>query len=262
MIDISWQKIIETQHIGRRQVVFFASTDSTNLQAAVLAKKGVPCGTVVLADTQSHGRGRLERVWQSPAGTGLYFSLIWHSQLKPEHLAKITLAAGLGLCKALAENTGLAPLIKWPNDLLLDAKKVGGILTENCGTLENKALIIIGVGLNVNTRQEAFSADLSEKASSLFISSQQEFSRGEMLAAALKNMEFELQRLEAGKILEVLTDFRKKDATLGRKMTWLTPARKMVTGVSLGIDAAGLLQVQDQNGVVHSVLSGDLNMAG
>ncbi len=256
------QKIKETAHLGNRQVISYESTDSTNSQAALLAKNGAPCGTVVLAEMQTHGRGRLERVWQSPPGTGLYFSLIWHSRLAPAHLAKTTLAAGLGLCNAIVESTGLSPLIKWPNDLLLDSKKVGGILSENCGKVQDKILVIIGVGLNVNTEQSAFAAELTEKASSLFISTDKRFNRGDILALVLKSIEFELKRLENGEIQQVLADFRKKDATVGRKMTWVTPEHKIVSGVSLGIDAEGLLRVQDRNGDVHEVLSGDLSIAG
>jgi BirA family biotin operon repressor/biotin-[acetyl-CoA-carboxylase] ligase len=176
-------------------------------------------------------------------------------------LSKTTLAAGLGLCKAVAESTGLAPLIKWPNDLLLDSKKVGGILTESCGKVDDKTLVVIGVGLNVNTEQSAFSADLADKASSLFISAQKTFKRGDLLLSTLESIEFELKRMERGGLQDVLADFRRRDATIGRTMTWVTPSRKTVTGVSLGINASGMLQVRDLNGAIHEVLSGDLSIA-
>ncbi len=258
--DKIWQDIKETGSIGKRSVTVLDNTESTNHYAAALAKDGASSGTVVVAETQSKGRGRLGRVWLSPPGTGLYFSLIWHSQLQPEDLAKLTLAAGLGLCLALESCTNLQFKIKWPNDLFLDNKKIGGILTENLGQKQKHTLVIIGIGLNVNTPATAFPDDLAQKASSLYIFSKKKFCRGRLLTEILQKLDDTLTDLEQGQFNKILTEWRRRDATINKKMTWLTPSRKVVTGISLGINDEGLLHIRDNAGKIHEVMSGDLSL--
>ena len=122
--------------MSERGIIRLKVTESTNSVALVMGREGAATGTVVVAESQTGGRGRLNRQWISPPDTGLYFSLILRPELAPENLARVTLAAGLAVCKAVETECGVLPAIKWPNDLLLDGKKFGGILTET-GPIQN-----------------------------------------------------------------------------------------------------------------------------
>lgn len=259
--DQIWQEIKNTGSLNGRKIHYRDEIDSTNVLAAEFARQGCACGTVVLAATQTHGRGRLGRPWQSPPGKGIYFSLIWHSKLDMSDLSKLTLAAGLGLSRAVEEQTGLPTFLKWPNDLLVNNKKVAGILTENYGDNQGRKLVIVGVGLNVNTSQKELPPDLAAKASSLYISSGQQYPLGGIFDAVIRSIEGSLMEMEAGEFKKILDAWRRKDATLGRELTWVTASRSMITGTSIGIDDQGILRIRDRLGEIHQVMSGDLNLA-
>ena len=132
-------------------VLHFVSLPSTNDLAKDLARQGYPEGSVVVAETQSAGRGRLGRVWESPPGTGIYLSVILRPRLPPTELPKLTLTAAVAVVEAIKEATGLSMGIKWPNDILLAGKKLGGILTEMETESDQMSHVILGVGLNINT---------------------------------------------------------------------------------------------------------------
>jgi len=255
-----WQEIKESGRLGPRRVIIFEEIDSTNDYAARLGRQGAQAGTVVLAETQSAGRGRLARKWLSPPGSGLYLSLIRHSRLPIEHLSRMTLAAGLALCEAVCDHCGIEAMIKWPNDLLLGHRKAGGILSENFGRQAGHSLVVIGIGLNVTSRESDFPENLRARATSLYLACGREFERGALLTAILEGLEARLDTLEAGGFPEILSSWRKKDATLGQTTTWLTPDGREVSGRSLGVDGEGLLHIEDDRGRVHQVLSGDLEL--
>ena len=260
--DPVWRGMIETGLLNGRAVQFLASTTSTNQVALELGRQGVPNGTVILAETQTQGRGRLGKEWVSPPGSGLYFSQILRPQLDLPDLPKITLAAGLAVCQAVEETTELRPLIKWPNDLLLAGRKFCGILTESA-LLEAGAvpLAVLGIGLNVSTPRKRFPEDLRAKATSLLAQSGQYCQRGPLLAAILTRLEVAVRRLEDGDFEGILEEWRRRDALVGKHLTWVTPARKVVAGVALGPDAQGVLHLRDREGTIHEVLSGDLQLA-
>ena len=255
------REIEEAGGLGQRVLHYRESTPSTNTLALALGREGAPAGTVVLAESQSQGRGRLGKSWLSPPAGGLYFSLILRSRLAPEELARITLVAGLGACLALEEHTGLRPRLTWPNDLLLAGKKGGGILAE-CGWSGQTptTLVVLGVGLNVATPLAAFPAELQGKATSLLLASGREYSRGALLPVLLRHLERVLARLEEGEFPTLLAAWRERDAHLHATLRWLTPDGQVVAGRSLGPDESGLLHIQDQEGIIHPVLSGDLEL--
>ncbi len=120
---------IPTEFIGK-EVLFFDELESTNGKASALAREGAVEGTVVIAESQSKGRGRMARTWHSPAGTNIYTSVILRPKLPPQAIRTITLATGIALAEAIEDTTGAAPSLKWPNDVLINGKKVAGILTE------------------------------------------------------------------------------------------------------------------------------------
>jgi len=259
--DSLWEQVRATGVLTGRKVHFFAQTGSTNQVALNLGRQGEEAGTLVVAESQSCGRGRLDRVWLSPPGQGLYFSIILRPRLEPADLSKITLVAALAVCKAVEEVTRLSPGIKWPNDLLLAGKKFCGILTETGPISGGKPpMVVLGIGINVLTPLDHFPAELRERVTSLAVSGVEAVRRGELLVAIVQAVEIELMRLEQGEFAAVLKDWRCRDATLGKRLAWLTPTGQVVEGVALGPDAAGVLHIRDDSGWDHEVLSGDLHL--
>ncbi len=256
-----WQEIAKTLSLNERPVVLFESIDSTNTRAMALAKAGNTSGTVIIAQTQNNGRGRIGKTWESPKGTGLYFSLIIRPQLAPEDLAKITLTTGLALRNGVAKISGISAQLKWPNDLLFKQKKLAGILTETVLSINDRPTVIIGIGLNVNTPAPAFPQELRAKATSMRIITDCHFDKGAVLAAILNEIEREIERLANNDFAGILSDWREQDATYGKWLTWLTPAGQKITGLSLGPDEEGRLHIRDKEGKKHRILSGNLEIA-
>jgi len=252
--------------VAEREIIRLKVTESTNSVALAEGEKGALPGTVVVADSQIEGRGRLNRNWLSPPDMGLYFSVLLRPDLAAEDLPKITLAAGLAICKAVESEYGVVPQIKWPNDLLLGGRKFGGILTET-GVLQimpnrQKPLVVVGVGLNLHQPEGGFPADLKKRATSLSLHSDREISADTLLEACIRAIEEVVLRLERGDFQMILAKWRERDAIGDKVLTWVTPKGEKVTGKSLGPDAEGMLRIRDRDGVVHTVLSGDVNLAG
>lgn len=147
-------------------VYFMESVNSTNTRLKELARQGAPQGTVVAALRQTGGRGRLGRSFSSPPG-GLYLSILWRPEFPPEKASRLSCAGALAACAAIEEVCGVSPDIKWPNDLLLGGKKISGILTEASWQGEGRSFVIVGTGINVNTR--SFPEELRDIASSLYL---------------------------------------------------------------------------------------------
>jgi BirA family biotin operon repressor/biotin-[acetyl-CoA-carboxylase] ligase len=196
---------------------------------------------------------------------GLYFSLILRPRLAPEHLPKVTLAAGLALCKAVEAEYSLSPEIKWPNDLLLDGRKFGGILTETesiTGSDSTSTLVIVGVGLNLSSPEGGFPPEIEDRATSISLHADNEVSSEILLERCVAAVEKEVQRLEKGQFSIILQEWLQRDTIQGKVLTWVTPKGKVVTGVSLGPDADGILRIRDQAGSIHTVISGDVTLVG
>ncbi len=228
----------------------------------MLARQGATNGTIVEAETQSAGRGRLGKDWLSPPGTGLYFSLILRPSLDTENVPKITLAAGLGAAQAIEKNSGLQVMLKWPNDLLLDGKKVGGILCESGPMIQAEGVIvIIGIGLNVSTPLSDFPTELRHRSTSLSSHTGKSLSKKELMLEIACQVENQVGLLEAGDFQGVLASWRSRDFTVGKNLDWLSIAGEKIRGVSLGPDEEGILRIRDESGNIHTVLSGDLSLA-
>lgn len=260
IVDAGWRKMIEQGDLAGIPVRYLAETGSTNQEAIEMVKHGAPIYTVVAADSQTEGRGRLGKNWYSPAGTGLYFSIILRPALPPEDLPKITLAAGLAVCLGVEKVTNLALLLKWPNDLLLSGRKLGGILAETVNIQGEPTAVVLGVGLNVNSPAAAFTGDLQDKAISLLIHTGREYRRSDLLPAIVAELKKQVRRFEQSGFKGILDEWRQRDATVGRELTWLTNSGLVVRGVSLGPDDSGQLRIRDGEGKIHEVLSGDITL--
>lgn len=249
-----------------RKIIRLKVTESTNSVALEAGEQGAPAGTVVVADEQTGGRGRLNRSWLSPPGMGLYFSLVLRPDLAPGDLAKITLAAGLAVCRAIEAECRIYPEIKWPNDLLVEGRKFGGILTETRSgqdpAAERCPLVVVGVGLNLSPPRGGFPSDLQERATALALHAEQAIDTGALLKECLAAIEAQVHRLESGDFPAILADWQQRDAIRDKVLSWVTPQGNKVTGVSLGPDEHGMLRVRDDQGVVHTVISGDVKLVG
>lgn len=167
-------------------VYFMESVDSTNTRLKELARQGAPHGTVVAALGQTGGRGRLGRSFASPPG-GLYLSILWRPDFPPEKAARLSCAGALAASAAIEEVCGISPNIKWPNDLLLNGKKISGILTEAAWQGEGGGFVIVGTGINVNT--ECFPAELKDIASSLYLETGRHWDLEQLAAAFIARLD-------------------------------------------------------------------------
>jgi BirA family biotin operon repressor/biotin-[acetyl-CoA-carboxylase] ligase len=232
----------------------FPVIDSTNAAAIEAAQAGAPEGSVYFADAQTAGRGRGGHTWHSAAGDGVYASVLLRPQLAPAAALKISLATGLAAQAAIAETTGLQADIRWPNDLMLDGKKCGGILVDTAATGDAERLrhIVIGVGINVN--HEAFPDELRYLATSLRIESGAAQSAQALLAALLRELEREMAALEAGD--EVLERFAAASTWVRGKRVHVEEDAGGYTGTTNGLDSHGFLRILTESGAERLVLSG------
>jgi len=258
--DPIWQQIQQTGRFAGRRVHCFETVESTNSLALEMGQAGAETGTVLVAETQTKGRGRLGKSWESPKGAGLYCTVLLRPAISVEHLARITLTAGLATALAIDEVSGLASQIKWPNDVLIHGQKVAGILAECHLSGGEEPLIALGVGVNLGTSFDQFPQELQSRATSLKIVSGKGIGKGAMLSSLLSWIDLMISRLEGGDFAGILGEWRTKDATIQKKLTWLTTDGRTVNGVSLGPDQDGLLVIRDSAGHNHHVLSGDLTL--
>src|SRR5262245_34596854 len=184
----------KTKVIGR-DIRVFEETSSTNDVVEKLARDGVKEGAVVFAESQTRGRGRLGRQWLSPPRKGLWFSVLLRPDLRPQAATQLTVAAATALRRAIREQTGLAPEIKWPNDILVDGRKVAGVLTELGAELDHINHLILGIGLDVNLSASEFPPELRKTATSLKIEARRHFPRADLAAAILRELDRDYERI-------------------------------------------------------------------
>jgi len=234
------------------KIHFSAVTDSTNSDALAAAREDAPHGSVWLADEQRAGRGRGDHGWESNAGQGLYVSILLRPQIPVTRLQLLPLAAGLAASEAIVVTTDRTADLRWPNDLLLASRKVGGILveakTESLDGENRIAHAVVGIGINVH--QRAFPADLATQATSLDLATGRSISRQALLLSLLKSLEREALGLMDPAAAERIP-LRLNEASTwmrGRKVEVHGP--QACTGTTAGLDQSGFLRVQTDAGVV------------
>jgi BirA family biotin operon repressor/biotin-[acetyl-CoA-carboxylase] ligase len=241
--------------IGHRILHFFR-TGSTNDVALKLAARGEPHGTVVVAEEQTAGRGRLGRSWYSEKSSGLYASVILRPPLAPAAAPILTLMAGVAAHRAVSDTTGLAADIRWPNDLLVNGKKVCGILTEMSAELDRLHVVVLGIGLNVNHTQ--MPAELRETATSLRIETRRLCSRAHLFIALLKELE-KHYRLLLKEGNGAITERWAAASTFARgKRIRVTSNAGEFLATTAGLDPSGALRVRCEDGREESLVSGEL----
>jgi len=247
---------LTTEFIGRK-IHFFDKLYSTNDKAANLARQGAPEGTVVISETQEGGRGRLGRPWTSPSGVNLYASVILRPRVAPHELQGITLLAAVAVAEAVGHFATRAPSVKWPNDVLLDSKKVAGILMEMHTEAELASFVIAGIGVNVNMDKKMFPGELRHKATSIISASGEHISRTDFAQKVFLSLEIWYKTfLEKG--LSAIIDAWRKYFTSEGKAVRVRSAQKTIEGTCLGVDNDGALLVRLPSGVTERVLAGDI----
>ena len=242
-----------------RDIRVFQETNSTNDVIEKLARDGVGEGAVVFAESQTKGRGRLGRHWISPPARGLWFSVLLRPDLRPQAATQLTIIAATALARALRKQTGLAPEIKWPNDILLRGKKVVGILTEMSAELDHVKYVILGIGVDVNQTAAEFPPELRKLATSLRLETGQTVSRPELAATILRELDADYARLGAGQFEAVAAEWAENCATLGRSVTIHIGARA-IQGRAEALDADGALLVRTQHGRLERIIGGDVTL--
>jgi BirA family biotin operon repressor/biotin-[acetyl-CoA-carboxylase] ligase len=248
----------KTKVIGR-DIQVFEQTTSTNDVVEKLARDGVKEGVVVFAESQTKGRGRLGRKWISPAHKGLWFSILLRPDLRPQEATQLTVASATALRRAIENETGLKPEIKWPNDILLRGKKVAGILTELSAELDKVRYVILGIGIDVNLDANEFPAELKKTATSLKIETGETVARAELAVAILRELDFDYARIGGGKFPAVADEWESGCATIGKNVTVHLGDRK-IRGRAESLDDDGALLVRTEHGHLERIIGGDVTL--
>jgi len=250
--------IIHTEILGKK-ICYYEEVDSTNEVAKGLARAGSKEGTVVIADKQLVGKGRLGKIWDSPSGTGIWMSIILKPNIMPAQASQLTLLAGLNMCEAIQRVTGLDCKIKWPNDIVVQGKKVCGILTEMSAEIDRINYIILGIGVNVNTK--SFGGELSH-ATSLSVASGKNYVRRYIVKEFLQLFETDYMRYKDKKSIDIFLErYRASCITLHNDVKIITAEREYKAYVK-DIAQDGSLIVIDEEGAEKSILSGEISVRG
>ena len=249
---------LKTCFIGT-DFVFFEEGESTNHVAKQLAGEGAASGTVVVAEAQGKGRGRLERPFFSPGGKGIWSSVILRPHILPQEAPKCTLLAAVAVAMAM-KRFGLRAEIKWPNDILHEGKKLTGILTEMSAELDRINYIVIGTGINVNIEEEEFPEDLRDKATSLSVMKGEKLPRVAFFQAVLEALDELCTILDEEGFSPIVARWREYAVTLGQEVHVIGVAGKdSFDGSAVDIDDEGALLVETEDGV-RRVLAGDVSI--
>ena len=251
--------LLKTKFVGKN-LIHFEQIDSTNIKAKELAKNNAENGTIVISEAQNCGSGRFNRIWTSPKG-GIWFTIILRPQLPPTEAPKITQIAAASMHKALKE-LNINTTIKWPNDLLLNDKKICGILSEMKCDMDRVHYLVVGIGLNVNIDSESFDDALINTASSLKIEMKQEFQRSKILSKFLNIFE-ELYEsfLNNLDLSETVLICRKNSNLIGKKAKLITYNNEEIV-TCIGLSDTGDLIVKDSNNIERPVISGEISFNG
>lgn len=262
-MELSIEKILEffpDSHPLANSILYFDTIDSTNTHAKNLAAAGAPHGTVLIANHQTGGRGRMGRSFHSPAGTGIYLSVILRPDQLPGELMHLTCAAGAAMCQAIESVTGLCPGIKWINDLVWEGRKLGGILAElSLDPATGKcAYAVVGIGINCTQNAGDFPSEIAQIATSLKQITGKPIDRNRLAAAMIMSLHAMSENLISEK--EAIMDFyRSRCVTLGKEVS-VHRFDDVRHGTAVDMDAGGGLVVRYADGTVQTVSSGEVSI--
>jgi len=252
------QRGLSTSYIGK-EIYYFPELKSTNIIAkekALHGAEGINEGTLIIAERQSAGKGRLGREWFSPAG-GIWFSIILYPQLSPSYISRITLMTAVAVVKAIKICTQIKSQIKWPNDILINEKKVCGILTEMSAELDVINWVVVGIGINVNIDHREFPEDIQENTISLKEASGEEVLRVKLVQTFLQEFEKYYEILKRREFSSVLKEWKLYSHTLGKKIR-VDMGERIISGEAVDINEEGALILKKEDGELVEIISGTI----
>lgn len=250
---------LKTERIGREQT-YFEATESTQIIAHKLAQDGACEGHVVIANEQTAGKGRLGRKWHSRSGTSISMSIIMRPNLPPHQAPQLTLLTAVAVVRAIKQEVGIHCKIKWPNDILINGKKLVGILTEMQAETDLVQSVIIGIGINVNQQANEMAPDIREIATSLAIEKGEGVERAGLIAAIFYEFEqlYDLY-LESG--FSAIRPLWEAEAISVGTYLYARTMHEVIYGYAKGITDEGILLLVDENGKTHHIYSADIEIA-
>ena len=252
---------LHTESIGRN-IIYLDSIDSTNTYAKKKAEGSFIEGTVVIADEQTGGRGRLGRHWVSTKGKGIWMTIMLKPDILPSDAPKLSIVAALAVTNAIRSCCQLDAEIKWPNDIVTGGKKLCGILTEMSAEEDEIKYVIIGIGINANIEIDDFGKELSRIATSVKIEKGKPVSRKALAASVLNEFEkvYRVFAREAS-INDLLNDYKSKSAVLGKEVR-LISRKEEITGLAVDISEKGQLVIKLADGSYREIMSGEVSVRG
>ena len=258
-VDLFIQTGTKCEWAGKT-VYQYDEIDSTNIQAIRLAKKGAVHGTLVIADKQNAGKGRRGRVWESPDEENIYMSLLLRPKMKISSAPRLTLLMAYSTVKAIEEREGIQPQIKWPNDLVINRKKICGILTEM--QVENNEITYVVIGIGINTNMEVFPKELEKTATSLKCELEKEIDQDSLIECIIEHFEKDYEKfMETEDLSAFREEYNDMLVNNGREVRVLEPANEY-EAIAYGINNTGELMVQKKNGDMEAVFSGEVSVRG
>jgi BirA family transcriptional regulator, biotin operon repressor / biotin---[acetyl-CoA-carboxylase] ligase len=249
---------LETCVVGKN-IIHYSELASTQDTAAELAKKGIPEGTVVIAETQTNGRGRKRREWISSSQGGIYLSMVLRPNLTPLQTIQMPLITGLAVLKAIRKTAPVDPKIKWPNDIIVGRKKVAGILTEMSCEIDMVNYIILGIGVNVNTPKPILEQVPGGTANSLADECGEPISRVKLVRNILNEFETAYTKFQANGFRSIREEWKTSSNTIG---SWVKITdcndKNRIEGLASDIDEEGFLLIRKKNGDFEKVISGEI----
>jgi BirA family biotin operon repressor/biotin-[acetyl-CoA-carboxylase] ligase len=251
---------LRTRVFGKMDIHYFKEVDSTNMKAKELAEGGAGEGTVVIAESQTAGRGRRGREWFSSSGNGIYATLILRPAMPPIGAPRITLMTAVAVAEAILSLVQLDLKIKWPNDILIKGRKLAGILTEITTEMDAVNYIVVGLGLNVNTPSESFPKEIREKATSIFIETGEQFSRTRLIRTCLEHFEKYYRMFKKNEFSPIIHRWKQLSDIVGKNISVDVIGQKHV-GKVVDIDDDGVLILKDGQGRIQRIFSGDVTLS-
>ncbi|HEU4345813.1 MAG TPA: biotin--[acetyl-CoA-carboxylase] ligase [Candidatus Binatia bacterium] len=250
------QNGLGTERLGRKFHYFF-ELDSTNLHARGLAERGAADGEIVIAEQQSRGRGRSGRVWVSPPYVNLYFSVVLRPKLRPQDAPQITLTAAVALAEAVDAFSPTPSVIKWPNDILIDGRKLAGILVEASSTADRVDYLILGIGINLNFPLESMPPGIRERATSLLALRRQSVNREAFLRRLIQDLDRCYGTLEDCGFGAIAPRWQSRFGLKGKRVR-VEILEEVFFGTVTGIDPQGALILRGEDGKLQRVIAGDV----
>lgn len=242
-----------------KQIRVFRETSSTNQLVDQMGLAGEPEGLVIFAEAQSQGRGRLGRKWISPANKGLWFSVLLRPSLRPPQMTQLTVIAATALARAIRKTTSLAPEIKWPNDILINGKKVAGVLTEMSAEPDRVLHAVIGIGLDVNLDESDFPNELKSMATSLQLEYRKPILRSSIAVNLLKALDEDYIRIQNGQFKAVSEEWESQCITLQKRVR-IHQMDRIIDGYAESLDSEGALMVRTATGHLERITGGDVTI--